>query len=124
MTAKPLLPKPSVVSQWAWDGNFDCPTHVPLSSEQPNVVLVEEDTESILFRTIKLKKAASPAPPKLKKPTQNILTEPNTTFLPAPIHKMSIAELKTALKSIGMSTTGSRAELEQRLDRLINGDKK
>jgi hypothetical protein len=124
MTARPLVPKPSVVSQWSWDGNLECPVHIPLKSAQPSVVFVEEDTESILFRTIKLKKAASPVPPKLKKPAQSIIVEPNTTFLPAPIHKMSVTELKTALKSIGMSSSGSRAELEQRLDRLINGDKK
>jgi hypothetical protein len=122
--ARPLLPKPTLVTQWAWDGNLDCPTHVLLKAEHANLVMVEEDTESILFRTIKLKKAGAPAPPKLKKPAQSIIVEPNTTFLPAPIHKMSLAELKTALKSIGMSTTGSRAELEQRLDRLISGDKK
>jgi hypothetical protein len=124
MAGRPLLPKATVVSQWSWDGALDCQEHVLLKSEQPNLVFVEEDSESILFRTIKLKKAAAPAPQKLKKPTQNIMVQPDTTFLPAPIHKMSIAELKTALKSIGMSSTGSRAELEQRLDRLINGDKR
>jgi hypothetical protein len=122
--ARPLLPKPALVAQWGWDGCLDCPTQVPLKAEHPGVVLVEEDTESILFRTIKLKKAGVPAAPKLKKPTQSIIVEPDTTFLPAPIHKMSLSELKTALKSIGMSTTGSRAELEQRLDRLINGEKR
>jgi hypothetical protein len=124
MSISPILPKPTTVSQWSWDGTLDCPVHVILKSEQSNTIFVEEDTESILFRTIKLKKAAAPPAPKLKKPSQSIILEPNTTFLPAPVHKMSIAELKNTLKSIGMSSTGSRTELEQRLDRLINGTKK
>jgi len=75
---------------------------------------------SILFRTIKLRKAR-PAAPKPARPPQ---PEPDTTFLPAPIHQMSSQELRRALKSLAASTAGSKAVLRDRLDKIINGDRR
>jgi hypothetical protein len=124
MASRPLFPRPSIVANWTWDGGLDCPAEIAAEWEQAKVATIEEDTESILFRTNKLKKAAAAPPRKPKTAARNMIQEANTTFLPAPLHKMTMAELKGALKSIGMGTTGSRAELEQRLEKLVGCEQK
>jgi hypothetical protein len=125
MSGNFVFPAPSIITDWTWDGNLSCPTVIPLPKDQTNLTVVEDDTESILLRTIRLKKSQASAAQKPKvKPVKSIIQEPDTTFLPAPIHKMTQAELKTVLKNLGMSTTGNRAELAQRLEAFMSRGKK
>jgi hypothetical protein len=120
-----VFPPPSIVTDWSWDGSLSCPVVIPLPKEQTNMTVVEDDTESILLRTIRLRKSQASAAQKPKvKPIKSVVQEPNTTFLPAPIHKMTQPELKTVLKNLGMSTAGSRGELAQRLENFMARGKK
>lgn len=118
-----LFPAASVVTDWEWDGSLECEEIVLTISEQPNCIPVEDDRESIIFRTMKLRKAKDPPPPKpVKKLVVTLAAD--TTFLTAPIHKMGMTELKRTLKGLGMQTTGTKAELRARLQRLIGREDK
>ncbi|KAK8884563.1 hypothetical protein M9Y10_043677 [Tritrichomonas musculus] len=122
---KSLFSAPSTIQKWEWDGNMDCQTVLPIVTEDSKCVNIELDSDSLLFRSLNLRRSKNTVsqskPP--KRPVQNKTQEPDTTFLPAPIHKMSQQELKESLKRIGLQTTGTKAELMQRLDHFINGGK-
>ena len=117
-----VFPPRAVIKDWGWDGDLSCPRSVIISSEQENCIAIQNDEESILFRTIRLRKVKTAPPKPVKKPVH---TEPvkNTTFLTAPIHKMSTKELRNALKAIGVTATGSKAELRERLGEVMNARK-
>ena len=123
---KSLFSSPSIIQKWEYDGNMDCQTIVPIVTEDSNCIDIQLDSESLLLRHLNLRRNKStvsqPKPP--KPPVQNKNQESHTTFLPAPIHKMNQQELKKSLKSIGLQTTGTRAELVQRLENFVNRGKK
>lgn len=122
---KSLFSNPTVIKNWEWDGKMECQTVLPIVTEDTNCVDIELDSESLLFRYLKLsrnKKAVSQAKPP-KKPPQRIEPETDTAFLPAPIHKMTLKELKQTLKRLGLQTTGTPLEIKQRLENFINSGK-
>lgn len=123
---KSLFSPPSIIQKWEWDGNMNCQTVLPIVTKDSNCVNVTLDDESILYRLIRLKKSKNSVSqskqPKHPIPS-NHAQEPNTAFLPGPIHKMNIKELKQSLKSLGLQTTGTRDELAQRLESFINNKK-
>ena len=117
-----VFPNRSVVKTWEWNGSLDCSTSVVVAEDRENAIKICDDEESILFRTIRLRKAKATPPKPAKKQTH---PEPdrNTSFLPAPIHKMSIKELRNALKAVGLPATGSQAEMRARLSELMSSKK-
>ncbi|KAH0789812.1 hypothetical protein GPJ56_006314 [Histomonas meleagridis] len=121
--SKPF-PSPSIISNWVWNGDMECETVLPIINESPNFQVIEQDTEPLIFRRLRLEKSKTtkdtkPAQPKPPKNGKSIIQENATSFLPAPIHKMTTAELKKTLKSLGLVTTGTREEMAQRLQKFI-----
>lgn len=123
---KSLFSTPSTIQKWEWDGNMDCQTVLPIVTKDSNCVNISLDQDSLLYRLLKLKRSKSNVSQSKqpKHPTApNASQESHTTFLRAPIHKMTQQELKQTLKNIGLQTTGTRAELAQRLENFVNSGK-
>lgn len=116
---KSFFQAPSLITEWKWNGSLDCESIVGCGREE---LRIEKDEDSLLFRTMSLRKP-KPAPAKQQK-KQIPTAEPTTTFLEAPIHKMTSAEVKKALKSIGLKTTGNLAELRERLEKFVGNRRK
>lgn len=117
---------PSIITNWSWDSNFQCEIIAPIILEQSETTKIELDQTPLIIRqrTLEKGKSAKSNNNLNKKPKPNlIIKESSESFLPAPIHKMTINELKQKLKSIGLSTKGTKIELSQRLQNFINNNK-
>ena len=110
--------EPSVVENWSWNGQTKGEFVMPPETARN---LVEDDTSTILFRTIARnnKQAKSAQQAKMqpaKKPSKG------TTILPAPLHKMTVSQLQTTLKSLGIKTSGARQDLIERLEHFLKSE--
>lgn len=117
---------PSIITNWSWDSNFQCEIIAPIILEQSETTKIELDQTPLIIRqrTLEKGKSAKSNNNLNKKSKPNlIIKESSESFLPAPIHKMTINELKQKLKSIGLSTKGTKIELSQRLQNFINNNK-
>ena len=125
MSMKSLFTTPATIKSWDWDGSFNCEEIIPVQTANSDFVKIELDSESILLRTLKLRKSKNTMMHN-RPQVRPVKSEPesHTTFLPAPLHKMTQQELKQSLKSIGLQTTGTRADLVERLEKFMNSGKK
>ena len=117
---------PSIITNWSWDSNFQCEIIAPIILEQSETTKIELDQTPLIIRqrTLEKGKSAKSNNNLNKKSKPNlIIKESSESFLPAPIHKMTINELKQKLKSIGLSTKVTKIELSQRLQNFINNNK-
>ena len=117
---------PSIITNWSWDSNFQCEIIAPIILEQSETTKIELDQTPLIIRqrTLEKGKTAKSNNNLNKNQKHNlIIKESSESFLPAPIHKMTINELKQKLKSIGLSTKGTKIELSQRLQNFINNNK-
>lgn len=117
---KSFFQAPSVIESWDWNGALECPGIVIPRSNKDDCIEIQKCDQSPLFRTIALRKAKQ-APSKSQQPKKPPpASEATTTFLKVPIHKMTLVEVKEALRGIGLRTEGTLAELRERLDKFVN----
>lgn len=116
ISSKSSFLAPSIITEWNWDGDLDCETVLFSFDESEQI---ENSQQSFLYQCILSKKkqqAAKAGKKDGKKKTLQYI-EQNETILPAPIHKMTIPQIKETLKALGLSQTGNRNELVKRLEK-------
>lgn len=113
--------KPEIVENWTW--NSECASIVP--SFGPKCTKIETDDQHILFRTINLAKKQQAAENQARAASQKKQTmaqnekKQTKSFLPCPIEKMTMGQLKETLKKIGLNNAGSKEDLVRRLTKFM-----
>lgn len=101
--------------------NWEYQNEEPLKQEsvlnKSHVGEIKDDDVDILFRIINQNQKLSKQKVEAQKVKKNVDKNPDKIqFVPAPIHKMSLKELKDHLKALGLSTEGTKADLIRRYE--------
>lgn len=110
------LPKASYIEEWKYNGESPIKNNTTIYDLAVNEIV--DDTTPILFRTLNLKNKKDEKDVFIK--AKAYQEKETTSFLPAPIHKLTRQQLVDKMKPLGLPTHGSKAELAERLSKFFN----
>lgn len=105
----------TIIESWNYQNETPLQQVSPLGKS--HVGEIKDDDVDILFRIISQSQKMKKRKIEAQKPKKAVNKKPDKIqFVPAPIHKMSLKELKDHLKALGLNTDGTKADLIRRYE--------
>ena len=111
---------PSLIIE-KWEYQNEKPTTEVSPYPAKSFIKIQDDDDDILFRIIKQNKKLTREKIEQQKRKSVSQKPEKIQFVPAPIHKMSVKELKEHLKALGLNTDGQKADLIKRYEKFAKG---